>query len=295
MREICYSAKCSAKHIIIIDDIDWVLYRNERQYKALAALIQAAYEMNRTLRDNEVNAKIVVLCRTDLFEKLEGPNLNKAKQFGGLIIDWYQKTTDIYSTNLVHLLNKRAEATLGQKVDVYKLMPRTLHHPTPMLKTLIEYTRHTPRDLIHVMKYIQAYTTDGNPDILEIKDGIKKYSEVYLIQEIHDEISSYLTNEEIDNIFSVFATMKKSRFSINELTQFTCKYPDDSVQSMDIMRVLKALFDSGAIGNISRVKGYGDFVTFKHRNRNALFNPTEDIMIHRGLEKGLRLLPNHEK
>jgi uncharacterized membrane-anchored protein len=50
--------------------------------------------------------------------------------------------------------------------------------------------------------------------------------------------------------------------------------------------MLNALFNCNAIGNIDRNTNH---VTFKYRNQYAEFNPSQDIIVHYGLQRVLNL------
>ncbi len=70
LQDVCYKTRVSGTHLLFVDGLDDVLTRRGKQYDALAALVVAADRMNRRLRDSGVAARIVVLCRTDLFDRL---------------------------------------------------------------------------------------------------------------------------------------------------------------------------------------------------------------------------------
>jgi len=63
----------------------------EVQYKSLSALVYETDRLKITFMNNGVGAKIIILCRTDLFERLPGPNKNKIRQDSSYEIDWYRR------------------------------------------------------------------------------------------------------------------------------------------------------------------------------------------------------------
>ena len=70
-------------------------------------------------RINQVKIKIVVLCRTDVFDNLSGTNKTKTLPDSGLYLDWYQNVTNIMDTNIVKLINLMAKTSLKRDVDVF--------------------------------------------------------------------------------------------------------------------------------------------------------------------------------
>ncbi|AYK14160.1 MAG: hypothetical protein WBI12_00070 [Methanosarcina flavescens] len=119
LQSLCYSLQMKFMHYIIIDGLDDALTQRSIQYQSLSALILAADRMNDKFKTNKVNARIIVLCRTDIFDKLGGPNKNKVRRDSGILLDWFQDVNDLKSTNIIKLVNLRAELSLGRKIDIF--------------------------------------------------------------------------------------------------------------------------------------------------------------------------------
>jgi hypothetical protein len=286
LQEVCYSLKTESRHIIVIDGLDDVLTRREKQYTSLSALILAADRINTKFSRNNIGAKIIILCRTDLFEKLPGPNKNKIRQDSAVILDWYQDARNISSTNLVKLINLRAKLSLGRDVNIFEdILPLEISPGLPTAKALLDHTRHTPRDIIQLLNKIQEHTKGTIPTPNEIKNGIRTYSFDYLVPEIKDELTGYLESDEIEQVVKLLGSMEKSLFNLDDLQSMVEN--DERFSLLDSMKLLNALFDCNAIGTVKgNVKKY---YSWKYRNRYASFSPNEDIVVHRGLRKGLNL------
>lgn len=289
LRELCYTVKAKCKHMIIVDGLDDVLTKKDRQYESLIALIQAAERMNRKFLKNNVNSKVIILCRTDLFDKLPGPNKNKIKQDYSKTLDWYQDVRDVTSVNLVKLVNLRAKTSLKREVDIFQeFLPSEIRSGDPTVKTLLDNTRYRPRDFIHLLKNIQEHTKGAIPTVGEVWNGLRTYSLNYLIEEITDELSGYLTPEEIDNSIKLLGSMNEIRFNLTDLE--IKKNTDERFNSLELTRILNVLFDSSAIGNVRRNNFGEDRYTMKYRNPYASFDPNKTITIHLGLCKALNIL-----
>ncbi len=289
LRKLCYTVKTKCKHMIIVDGLDDVLTKKDKQYESLIALIQAAERMNRKFLKNYVNSKVIVLCRTDLFDKLPGPNKNKIKQDYSKTLDWYQNVKDVTSVNLVKLVNLRAKTYLKREVDIFQeFLPSEIRHGDPTVKTLLDNTRYRPRDFIQLLKNIQDHTKGATPTVGEVWDGLRTYSLNYLIGEITDELSGYLTPEEIDNSIKLLGSMNEIRFTLTDLERK--KNTDERFNSLELPKILNHLFDSSAIGNVRRNSIGEDRYAMKYRNPYASFDPNETITIHLGLCKALNIL-----
>jgi len=289
LQEVCYSSNTKPKHIVIIDGLDDVSTKRERQYQSLAALIIAADRMNKKLKGNGVNAKLVVLCRTDLFDRLKNPNKNKIKQVSTIILDWYQDVKDINSTNLVKLVNLRAEISLGRDVDVFReFFPEKIQGNKQLIKVLFENTRHIPRDLIQLLNIIQEQTKGNQPTQADIWNGIRKYSIDYFVSEIDDTLTGFMTPEDIENSFLLLALMGKNKFHINEVEK-KCKN-DARFEDFNYSKALDILYNCSAIGNYNRNKSY---YTWKYWNPYSQIDPNQHIVVHKGLMKGLNIKYHH--
>lgn len=91
--------------LIIIDELDDILAPHGRQFENIAALINEVKELNAYFYYNNILVKIIVLCRTDMFEKLPGQNLNKIKQSNSFTFTWYREGIDSNKhSDLVNLI-----------------------------------------------------------------------------------------------------------------------------------------------------------------------------------------------
>lgn len=289
LKEVCYAVKTESSHFIVIDGLDDVLSKREVQYQSLSSLILAAYRMNNKLSEKNIGAKIVVLCRSDLFDKLKNPNKNKIKQDHALILDWYQDPREVKLTNLVKLVNLRAKLSLNQQLDIFQeFFPSTLGGNKPLVKELLEFTRHTPRDFIQLLNKIQENTHGDRPSRNEIWNGIRKYSIDYFVDEISDNLTGFLTDDEIELTFQLLASMGSDKFHLNTLDKKVLS--DKRFQGLKTDKIFNALYECSAIGNYNK---HRDYFTFKYRNFRSHFDPNQHISVHKGLKQGLNIKYHH--
>lgn len=290
LKENCYSVILESKHYIIVDGLDesFEYGRQDELYALLSALLLAADSMNTTFIDNGINAKIILLSRIDLFSKLPGSNNNKIKQDCSISLNWYQEKNP-NSSNLVKLINKRAEISLGRDVNVFdEFLPSTItKYNKSTLKYLLTYTRHTPRDIIELMNYIQEATIGEVATEDEIWSGINSYSNQYFITEVFDELYGFLSRPEIEDTLSLLKSMKKTKFTVNEIKQKSVLAQGFILSSIE--ERLSLLFECHAIGN----EDHGRF-SFKARNIHSTFDNEDVILVHRGLHKALNLTGNKQ-
>ena len=134
-------------HLLIVDGLDATFQMFEDHFTVLASLIHEANRENERLDRAGSVRKIVLLCRTDMFERLPSPNTNKLRDFA-IDLDWYQGER-ISDSPLIGLATHRARLagyTGTNVIDDY--LPAAITVPgrqVRMASYLLERTRRTPR------------------------------------------------------------------------------------------------------------------------------------------------------
>jgi hypothetical protein len=289
LKGIVRGFRSTSKHYLIIDGLDDILTSREIQYKSLAALIFEVARLNSDFSKNGVPAKIVVLCRTDLFERIPGANKNKVRHDSSVEFDWYHDPQNPESSLLIHVAQIRAARSLGAGVKLFDSLIPEHSHGERVAKQLLDMTRHTPRDFLQLLAHVQKFCKSEivSPDAL--KAGLREYSIKYFLPEIQDELSGYAEPEEILHVMSAFSRVKKRDFSFKELlaASNSMKKPMSEERMHEIC---EHLFECSAVGAIQNKPGGTTFYSFKYRNRHSSFDEREKIMLHRGLWKALNLV-----
>lgn len=287
LKSFIINTRSANRHYIIIDGLDDILSSRSIQYKSLYALIQEASDLNNLLSKNNVPLKIIILCRTDLFDRTPGPNKNKIRIPFAFDLDWYHDPNEPEASMLVQGANKRAKVSLGREVDIFsEFLPR-FTHDKPTQQYLLDMTRHTPRDFFQLLSALQKYHKGGRMSEAQVKSGLRDYSIKYFQPEIHDELSGYAGVDDINAFFSAASSVGKRDFYYDELLASWIKERgagrDDALGS-----ICKAMFDCSAIGHISHNSGKTHY-SFKYRNRLSTFSQNNGIMMHRGLWKAMNI------
>lgn len=294
LKDLIISFKEERKHVLIIDDLDDVLSPKGRQFGIITALINEVKELNRFFKLSYVPFKIIVLCRTDMFERLPDPNKNKIKQDNSFTFTWYREGINkSEDSDLVELINRRARLVYPDLIDVFKsFFPKTFKG-TKIYTALLDFTRHTPRDFIQLINHIQEQCPQNTNKLtsIQIEKGIKAYSTEYFKEEIADEMAGYLPGKVIESVFNALSSMRSRDFWFSEFEEkieYNLKLNDlKDITSDEIMRIL---YGCSAIGHIYSINGgHTSMVTFKYRNRSSAFNPKDRIMLHKGLWKALNV------
>lgn len=295
LKNLISRASTDGRHVLVIDGLDEVFYGFAGNYSVLASLVHEIDRLNAAFADADACAKIIVLFRTDLFERLPSPNVNKLRDFA-VLLDWYDSPGRPHDSRLLALATHRARLTgfAGDDVLVEYLPAgiRQRGEDVPASRYLLEHTRHTPRDFLQLLHYVQKHTQGTRPDSRALLAGLREYSVDYFLPELKDELSGYLSSEQIGELLRLLGGLRQREFALEELEQYAKASRLD--ENIDLREAIRILFDCSAIGNIvyrpRRGRRDGTFYTFRYRNRNASVNYNERLVFHRGAWKALNLV-----
>lgn len=309
LKAIVKTVRSRSRHLLIIDGLDDIFTAEKIQYDSLAALLLEVSRLNALFAKESVPAKILLLCRTDLFEKLPGANKNKLRQDSAIILDWFHDPRQPGESDLVKLVNLKARVTDGSLADIFhtyfppQMMAarggrgrRTSQSGQPIVSHLLEFTRHTPRDFIQVLTHIQRFasTPERHAGLIrrklsqdQILSGLRSYSIDYFLPEIEDELVGYFPASVVEAAFSLIGSLRKREFNFKELSTKALEQPRFS--ELDLPGLVTALFECSAIGNVSSAGRRAVFHTSKYRNRNSTLSLQDQLLLHKGMWRALNV------
>ena len=280
-----YYTECGL--ILVIDGLDDILTKREIQYQALSALIFEVDRLNLFLFKHNKNIHILVLCRTELYERLPGPNKNKLRQDSALELNWFHDPHSPDESDLVKLVNLRASISAGQEINVFKeYFPKNIDG-RPIVQYLLEMTRHTPRDFINLMNTLKQYADDARLSKRQVLSALRQYSIDYFEPEIRDEMVGYVDSKDYEAFVKLIGSIRQREFSCNSIIDAARK---NGHEEHTVLDTLKALYDCGAVGNKWRTPSGSNRYEFKYRNKNSSFDEIKTVVLHKGLWKSMNLI-----
>jgi hypothetical protein len=184
------------------------------------------------------------------------------------------------------LANLRGRLKYPDLKDLFfAFFPRQWDEGREAATFLLEHTRHTPRDFLQLLKYVQHFAEgDGLLTRDQVLSGMREYSIKYFLPELRDELVGSLDPESIQNIFQLIASLKSQTFFASNAQAFASQ--TRGYKNIDLDAAFSALYECSAVGHI-----YGEvgkpLISFKYRNRDSSFNPSHRLIIHRGLFKAI--------
>jgi len=280
------------RHILVVDGLDEILDPSVAEFQVLTALIAAASSLNDMIstsaKSPSTSSKVIILCRTDLFERLPGANTAKYLEDCAIELTWFDNTMEPNKSQLVKLLNLKAQVSDPTIVDVLQSYFPTTISGRPTLEYLLDNTRHTPRDFLRVFRHIQKFDDSTNGERIPyqvIRQGLKSYSR-WFTSEVRNELSGYASDTDIDEIMNLLRRQGKSQFYMTDLLAFQ----ERDSSELDTLPLMERLFECGAVGMIERDKRYPNGkprYSFKFRNPNATFISSAEIMLNHGWRRDL--------
>jgi hypothetical protein len=290
LREATLDFPAGARHVVFIDGLDEVLTRDDLQFVALAALVTEVSRLNDRFRAAGRPYKFVVLCRTDIFNRLPGANKNKIRRDGSHTLEWFDDPRALDDTPLLRLVNLRASRSLGEAVNVFDAFLPPKLNGRPIRRALLDYTRHLPRDVLQLMKSLQKFARPGQREKLssgQVMSGVREYSNDYFLHELQDELHGYLEPSDVENSISLLGSLGASRFTIDDLKAQAARL---DLHTLDVDVLVRTLFDRGGLGMLEKQSpGQRGIVSFKYRNRNAILDRDAELLIHRGALRALNI------
>ncbi len=287
LKAIIKNMRSRSQHLLIVDGLDDIFTAEKIQYDSLASLLLEVSRLNAMFAKENVPAKILLLCRTDLFEKLPGANKNKLRQDSAINLDWYHDPRQPGESNLVRLVNLKARVTDNSLADVF-----AAYFPPQMrlrggrgrrvfrqsiVPHLLEFTRHTPRDFIQVLTHIQPFdAADQSSGLIrrrlredQVQSGLRSYSIDYFLPEIKDELVGYFPASVVEAAFSLIGSLRKREFTFKELCSKAEEQPRFS--ELDIPGIVSALFECSAIGNVNSARSRRGAVYYTWKQEPKLY------------------------
>lgn len=289
LKTLISGARTSSTHHIIIDGLDDILTSREVQFKSLSALVFEVDRLNKLFRNNDVGVKIILLCLTDMYEKITGANKNKTRRDYGIEIDWYHDPNDPGNSLLVNIAHKRARRSLGRDCNIFDEYFLSQIKGNHIQKYLLDMTRHTPRDFLQLLACIQGFYADSRMTENQINSGLQEYSITYFLPEIRDELSGYSQPEEIDQLIRALARIGKREFNFQELVMSSADMAKPITRER-IFDLCHILFECSAIGHIENRPSGNTHYSFKFRNRQSSFSEKDRVLLHRDLWKALNIV-----
>ena len=170
---------------------------------------------------------------------------------------------------LIKLANLRANLSVKGIGNLFtKYYPERVFNQN-IFSYLLNFTRHTPRDFLQLMIYMQKHYCGGRLTFNQIREAISEYSIEYFLTELHDELFGLVEREVVDMIFQLFASLRRDIFTINDLEKQK-RFIAHSGR-LQLGEILKSLYECNAVGNVYEDKNGNRRYAYKYIESKLFF------------------------
>lgn len=289
-----------SRYYIVFDELDedyrTILdLRNNAQYTQLVTgLFKAAQDVTAIFSGDAYRIHPVVLLRDDIYEVLQDSDKNKWSD-RKIDLDW---DADDIQELLAFRLSRAIDPNSASLrfSDAWRRMfsegsvpvGRRQHGKMETFDYIARSTLMRPRDFIHYLQVCAQQALQRNQRnvapilVRELDKGFSNYLKNELVDEIHSVLP------DIVEILDLMSQIRKQAFSIDEFRDaFERQRAAGRLQTADVEFVLKVLFHFSVIGNQPRQRLIS---VFRYQSKEARFNFSERVVIHRGLFKALQII-----
>jgi hypothetical protein len=281
-----------SKYLIFYDELDDRFVADQNYKDCILSLIKAADKINMKLIEFNIDAKLIILLRTDIFSILNDPDLNKIKMVSSLLIDWGNYTgrdSPLFSLVLSKIKKSIPELENINNIELFEMFfPQDVRRIPPS-RYLLERTFFRPRDVITYLNLIiDKYPNSqyfGWKGFIELK---KAYSE-YFFDEVRNELSGHLSDIQIDETTLFLKQFNLFKFDYTEIKEYYEKNKK-LYSNIDLDSTLKIFFKFNIIGN----RWYNpfkkrDYYSWSYRDNRAQIDYNKGFVVHLGLREELSL------
>jgi hypothetical protein len=272
------------QYLLFIDGLDHVLRDSKDTLAAIGDLINAVRIINEMFLTTAINAKIVLLLRSELVHAIPNPDLTKRLADNGLFMEWHQNIKEPFESDLLRVIERRAWLVgfTGTIENLWlKWLPREIYQ-RPSEKYVISRTRFLPRDVNRFFYYLQqiGWPRFSADNVLAAE---LNYSQ-WFFGELTDSLVG-LVDERVRTSLSSILVQLGSYFKVQDLQACLEQRGLDALISAEELAQL--MFETHWIGNIRVSADNKQFNIFRSRSRSVGFSSELGCTLSWGLIKGL--------
>lgn len=279
------------KHFIIIDGLDEKMNEHPKYKEIINALIWSVQELNDYFFDNEIECKLILLLRRDVFDFVSGANINKIVTGSSVTLKWTNESNEKDTYPLYEFINKRLKNSIEREIELKSILPE--HITTKggdvynTWSWILNFTTYKPRDVVAFLSFCSVHCHKGEKVLSEniLWNAVKDYSD-YFYKELQDELYGFFTNEQIFYLFDVvFPKFGMRWIDYQEVLGYiNQKNLFDDINNDDI---LERLYNVGVLG--IRLDSGHEHWSYRSKVNLAEFLRNSQFKLHQGLWKKLSI------
>lgn len=278
-------ATTEAHYLLVIDGLDRIISENKAYWLSIASLLMATSDIHNRIIAGRSNARLLVMCRSDVFRKVKFADADKLVGDAAVFVDWANQQTRVRDSHLWDYLSKKAGISVG---DLFDSLPKSVAVGTrsthgarsiDSVGYLFSSTRATPREMTMVMRQLQEVVPRGGQITGErVRLAVDNFASRDLLSILNAESAGILSEDLRDRMAGVLSALPSAkRVTRADLRKSTIE-AELSADDADVLA--EFLFMSGLLGNLN---DQNDYVQFYYRRDTYAFRREGPWTLHRGL------------
>ncbi|SEG79582.1 P-loop ATPase, Sll1717 family [Paenibacillus sp. UNC499MF] len=281
---------------LILDGLDEKINEATNYKEILNSLLWTVKHLNDVFYENELDFKIVIFLRNDVYEMISGANLGKIHFGSTKTLTWINDSINKYDYPLADFIQKRINNFIigkgGQpsELALANILPEKVKEMDSW-EWLLNFTTYKPRDIIAFFNSARELCKNNEKRMTEqiLRDATKDYSK-YLKQEFEDELYGFLNDEQKLDVFNnILPKMKMNWVNFVTIRGYINQTEHCTQSVIDNSELINLLYSVGVIGTMSSE----NFENWSYRGKRTKLNPNEipllKYKVHQGLWKVLSI------
>lgn len=294
------------KTLIFIDDISDHLDSSDKtnlvkEIEIIRDVLTRLDKFNASLSEQGKGLRFICLIRDDLFEYMEGSNINKLKN-NSLNLVWNEESfCSLLIRRLPFFDEGREEWLIDPKKSIQKLFPndifqdtlssfQTNQYSTKFYAYMMAISFNRPRDFLKFCYAMRSRLSDKHPALFENIDSAEGEYDEYFVNELKDEL--YVSGKildyaaDLESIYGLIDSLVRDDgfvFGHLKTTVSSQLGIKTSTGNKKIIRFIKEMWRYGILGFKQKE---GELIRFKYMNPDK-YLPQEikdfSFYLHRGL------------
>lgn len=282
----------SANHfILVVDGLDRIVSENESYWLTLAALLRVGDEYHRRLSGASADIRLLVMCRSDVFRRIQFADADKIASDAAKFVDWSAHLTKPVESPLWDYLAAKAKVPVE---ELLRLFPDEVTvgkgasdkaRKIPATELMIFATRSTPREMSSLMRRLQEVVPAGGYVTSErVREAVDLFASRDLLTTLMAEASGLIEAQVGRRLGELLSQLPTATYV--EKRDFEAALRATDLSPSLAGELCEFLFLAGVLGNFDPKTGY---VQFYHRRDTYGFKSAGPWHLHKGLMYALNI------
>lgn len=277
--KLLLSARTPNRHLLSIDGLDKAIAENDAYWLTLAALLRVSDGLRRRAQENGADhLYIMVMCRSDVFRRVQFSDAPKIAADGGVHLGWNAEAADPKQVLLWDYVARKAEVPREKLLTVLPVGVPVGVGGEETLKYLLGFTRYTPRDMSLLFGHLQRRWSGARLTGEQVRAAADEFASQDLLQEITAEANGLLPGKVVNRLQGILSSMPKRIVSPSDMK--TALEDNGVADQITPTELGEYLFLQGALGNYDPSSHY---VQFYHRRDSYKFRHRGPWVLHTGI------------